>query len=67
MFKKLGLAALAASLIAGPALAADQMSTASAKPATAAADSVKPGVSHKLKKETHHKKDKKEATSAIVK
>ena len=40
MFKKLGLAALAASLIAGPALAADQMSTASAKPATAAADSV---------------------------
>lgn len=67
MLKKLGLAALAASIIAGPALAADQMSTTNAKPATAASESVKPAVSHKLKKETHHKKHKKEASPAAAK
>lgn len=67
MFKKFGLAALAASMIVGPALASDQMSTGSAKPATATSDSVKPAAPHKLKKAIHHKKHKKEATSAVVK
>ncbi len=67
MMKKIALVALAAGLIAGPALAADQMSTSSAKPATTASDSSKSSLSHKLKKEAHHKKDKKEAPTATVK
>lgn len=65
MFKKIALAAVAATLIAGPAFASDQMAAPTSKPSVSASDTATKSITkkHKKHKKDLHKKNMKKTTT----